>query len=90
MAAVDRGGLPTVVRSKQMGLEITYRIDPDSFALDLAELPGPVEGDGDSGDTPFNYEEKYAVTVMCESAADQELIYNELKERGYECRVVVV
>lgn len=38
----------------------------------------------------FNYTEQYGVTVICADAADQERIYNELKERGYDCRVVVV
>lgn len=38
----------------------------------------------------FNYQEQYAVSVMCKDAADQERIYNELVGRGYDCRVVVV
>jgi hypothetical protein len=58
---------------------------------DLAKMLGEVGvGEGADGGDQFHYEEKYAVTVMCADAADQERVFNELKERGYECRVVVV
>ena len=55
----------------------------------LAKLLG-MEGSPPANQSTFAYEEKFAVTVMCADATDQERIYNELKERGYECRVVVV
>lgn len=58
---------------------------------ELAKMLGAVGvgGADDAGDQ-FAYHEQYGVTVICVDAADQERIYNELKERGYECRVVVV
>lgn len=35
------------------------------------------------------YKEQYGVIVICESETHQEAVYNELKEAGYTCKVVV-
>jgi len=58
---------------------------------ELAKMLGDV-GIGSAGgnDDEFQYHEQYGVTVICSDAADQERVYEELKGRGYECRVVVV
>jgi ParB-like chromosome segregation protein Spo0J len=34
------------------------------------------------------YKEQYGVIVVCRDEGEQERVYNELHERGYECRVV--
>ena len=44
--------------------------------------PGAGAGDGDA------YKEQYGVIVMCKSAADQERVFNELQQQGYEIKVV--
>lgn len=36
----------------------------------------------------FNYKEQYGVIVMCKDEAEQEEVYNNLIEQGYECKVV--
>jgi ParB-like chromosome segregation protein Spo0J len=41
-------------------------------------------------ETAFAYHEQFGVTVICQDAAEQERVYNVLREQGYECRVVVV
>lgn len=43
-----------------------------------------------AGDNGYTYNEQYGVTVICQSEAEQEKVYNKLTKEGYECRVVVV
>ena len=38
----------------------------------------------------FNYKEQYAIVVMCKNEAEQEQVYNRLKEEGYKLKVVAV
>lgn len=38
----------------------------------------------------FTYREQYAVIVMCDGEEHQKRIYEELKEKGHNCKVVVV
>lgn len=35
------------------------------------------------------YSEQYGVIVVCESAEQQERVYSELQQKGYNCKVVV-
>lgn len=35
------------------------------------------------------YKEQYGVIIICEDAAQQEAVYNEMNEAGYNCKVVV-
>lgn len=45
---------------------------------------------GALGDIPESrYKEQYGVIVVCADAAEQERIYNALKDHGYNCKVVV-
>ena len=39
-------------------------------------------------DSNFNYKEQYGVIVICENEEQQEHIFNELMQQGYECKVV--
>ncbi len=41
-------------------------------------------------DSGVEYENKYAVTVICESEEHQERVFAHLKELGYTCKVLVV
>lgn len=36
----------------------------------------------------FNYKPQYGVIVICENAAQQEKVYNDLNGRGMQCKVV--
>lgn len=57
---------------------------------ELAKLLDEVGvGVGETEDE-FAYQEQFGVTVICKDAAEQERVYDELRQRGYECRVVVV
>ena len=38
----------------------------------------------------FCYKQQYAVIVVCSDEADQEKVYNRLKEEGYKLKVVAV
>lgn len=50
------------------------------------EQPAPAP----PGENGFKYTEQYAVTVVCNSEAEQEAVYNKLTKDGYNCKVVVV
>ena len=45
------------------------------------------EESGNANDS-FNYQEQYGVIVMCQNEEEQEKIYNDLSQQGYECKVV--
>lgn len=71
-------------------------------ANDLAALKGSggEGGDGGSGggeedppglnDSGKTYENKYAVAVSCADEAEQQRVYDELTQKGYECKVMVI
>ena len=55
----------------------------DDLISDGDEAPANLDpGDG-------RYQEQYGVIVICEDEQQQEAVYNDLKEAGYQCRVVV-
>lgn len=49
-----------------------------------------IDEPGNFDESDFNYKEQYGVTVICDDAAMQERVYNELTSGGYECKVVTV
>lgn len=56
---------------------------------DILQIPIEVGGSGpnlDPGDG--RYKEQYGVIIICKDEASQEEVYNDLSERGYNCRVV--
>lgn len=65
--------------------------DIDDFDLggDLPEQPG-MDTSPNSSKTPKGeeYEPSYQVVVICKDEGDQEKIYNDMTERGYNCRVL--
>ena len=57
---------------------------------ELAKLLDEVGvGVGETEDE-FAYHEQFGVTVICKDASEQERVYDDLRQQGYECRVVVV
>ena len=67
-------------------------IDMKEFEFDIKKLEEELENEEKeaniSTESSFNYKEQYGVIVICKDEADQEKVYNELQEKGYECKVV--
>jgi len=64
-------------------------IDSDDLRAALEKVTPATAGP--PGDDPgIDYRPQYGVTVICSSESEQERVYDELRGRGYECRVVVV
>ena len=67
-------------------------IDMKDFEFDIKELEEELDNrDKEANaatESSFNYKEQYGVIVICKDEADQEKVYNELLEKGYECKVV--
>jgi ParB-like chromosome segregation protein Spo0J len=57
---------------------------------EIARLLDGAEPDDATGTDPGDgrYREQYGVIVICADEAEQERVYNELKEQGRNCRVV--
>ena len=64
------------------------RQELEDWGLEI-EWPG-VGGADPFDDTGIAAENKYGVIVTCETAIEQEEIFNDLTEKGYKCKVVVV
>lgn len=62
-------------------------INMESFGFEFAEESGD-EYDDAAPEASMSYKEQYGVLVTCSDEADQEIIYNQLVEKGYECKVV--
>lgn len=68
-------------------------IDMDLFGFDVGPDDGSVEDERDEtipGENGFEYEEIYAINVVCKDEADQKKTFDKLTSMGYECKVVVV
>lgn len=61
-------------RTDIAGLDAMLKAEQPAMGLD--------PGDG-------RYKEQYGVIVICEDEQHQEAVYNDLREAGYQCRVVV-
>lgn len=83
MAGTDKDVLAVLVGEVRVGDEALA-----AMLAALADAPGA--GGKPDGEHGYNYQEQYAVTVVCTSEADQEETYNRLMGMGYTCRVVVV
>jgi hypothetical protein len=42
------------------------------------------------GRNGFKYREQFGVIVLCKNERDQARVYNVLRRRGHDCRVVTV
>lgn len=67
-------------------------IDMGEFEFDIKELEEELEEEENkitaSAENNFNYKEQYGVIVICKNEDEQEKVYNELHDKGYECKVV--
>lgn len=63
--------------------------EPEDLDVLLSDLAGIHTADTLAG-TEDNYKEQYGVTVICDDAAHQEQVYNQLTAEGLTCRVVTV
>lgn len=57
---------------------------------ELAKLLDEVGVGVGEAEDEFAYHEQFGVTVICKDASEQERVYDELRGKGYDCRVVVV
>lgn len=88
MAGTDSEMLQTLIDSIDCE-SATMRELLDEMSVSFGcEAIDPPTGDI-IGEVPDdNYREQYGVIVICESEREQERIFNELKDAGYQCRVV--
>ncbi len=81
----------------QLG-ELVYGLRADGADMELlgftekelAKLLDEVGVGVGEAQAEFAYHEQFGVTVICKDASEQERVYDELRQQGYECRVVVV
>lgn len=62
-----------------------YDIDLEEWDMELDEKPTPPPTD-----ISDNFQFEYKVEVACIDEREQEKLYNEMKERGYECRILTL
>jgi hypothetical protein len=77
---------PTVQAEPPHGFQGTEQPELD-HAPKHVNMPPPENADKESD---FKYKQKHGVIIICDDVAEQEKTYNEMVERGYECRVVSV
>ncbi len=75
-------------------LEELITVTGDMFtgfdAAEIDDLFNKSDADASGSDPgPGGYKEQYGVIVICAHEAEQEQVYNQLLELGYNCRVVV-
>lgn len=65
-----------------------FDIDFLNFDIDLNKDIALEISENTTPEKEIAYKEQYGVIVMCKDEEEQEKIYSELLERGYECKVV--
>lgn len=73
--------------------ELTSVAAQEGIDLDLwgVELPTEKEDYEPKGeDQSDKIESAYSVEIICEDEAEQERVFNEMKEKGYKCRVLTL
>lgn len=76
---------------EKLNLELAQLSELDMAAFGFEELDDTAEAEEEAEENTtagFNYKEQYGVIVICQDETDQERIYNELTQKGYECKVV--
>lgn len=63
-------------------------IDMKEFEFDIKEIEEELEEEEKIQEPSFNYKEQYGVIVICKDETEQEKVYNNLLNQGYECKVV--
>ena len=59
----------------------------DDILKNIEDMEESEEENGNPNNS-FNYQEQYGVIVICQNEEEQEKIYNDLSQKGYECKVV--
>ena len=65
-----------------------YGINLDDWGVDSDMETDETQGAQNKPEVEINYE--YKVEIGCKDENEQEQIYNEMKERGYECRILTL
>lgn len=68
--------------------ESNFDIDFLNFDIDLNKDAELEIIENTTPEKEIAYKEQYGVIVMCKDEQEQEKIYDELSERGYDCKVV--
>lgn len=68
--------------------ESNFDIDFLNFDIDLNKDAELEISENTTPEKEIEYKEQYGVIVMCKDEQEQEKIYDELSERGYDCKVV--
>lgn len=68
--------------------ESNFDIDFLNFDIDLNKDAELEISENTTPEKEIAYKEQYGVIVMCKDEQEQEKIYDELSERGYDCKVV--
>lgn len=68
--------------------ESNFDIDFLNFDIDLNKDAELEISENTTPEKEIAYKEQYGVIVMCKDEQEQERIYDELSERGYDCKVV--
>jgi len=84
LAEADRQNMDALLRAVE-----TENSDVQELLASLATDAGLYTGAEPTADPGGNYREQYGVIVVCTDAAEQERVYDTLRDQGYECRVVV-
>lgn len=63
-----------------------FDIALDEWDVELEETPT----EKTPTDISDNFQFEYKVEVACTDEREQEILYNEMKERGYECRILTL
>lgn len=63
-------------------------IDMKEFEFDIKEIEEELKEEEKIQEPSFNYKEQYGVIVICKDETEQEKVYNNLLNQGYECKVV--
>lgn len=74
----------------QMELDDIVNVDMDVYDFGKVEIPEFGGGSEPSDYSRALLEGRFEVVVECADESEQEQTYNELKERGYKCRVLTL
>jgi hypothetical protein len=90
LAFADNHTTDTSLFDQDLLLEDMDILDLDAWGFDVSfDKESPV-GNDPFADEGIKAENKFGIIVMCDSADDQEAVFNRLTKEGYNCKVVVV
>lgn len=100
LASLDYVGTLAQIDSKQLET-LLHNVESGNSAVQglmaqMAESAGLLESlkkedsDAQADNDSISYKEQFGVIVVCSDEAEQEEVFNKLKEQGYTCKVVTV